>query len=295
MISHFTSKKRVPVRISHLADQKIILKSLQNIVSFVSIFLQAISNEMLGRVSHKDFLWEIDLFIDDAREIVRVANFKGDGPIYQFVSQNSNVPDVNFAVIVLAFCYLRRIVEWLPTLGVSHKGRMDSPSKITNFDCILHDKDVLRLDIAVNGIILVHVSHCHTNFLDIFYHIFFLKGSFVHSFVKILPRACLKEQVDEFRISSKAIEVDDMRVIKITLDDGFSDELFEALLIQLALLYDRETVNSMCDNILHQMNLTITAFIQKFQHLKYFFLLLIRRVLNYLVLLRLRNDLGGDF
>jgi hypothetical protein len=44
------------IRVSHLARQKIVLQGLPNIVSFMRIFLQALSNEMLGGVSHRDFL-----------------------------------------------------------------------------------------------------------------------------------------------------------------------------------------------------------------------------------------------
>jgi hypothetical protein len=142
-----------------------------------------------------------------------VPDFKGDGPIKQFISQDANAPDVNFAVIVLAFGHLGRSVERSSALGVPHEGGVNGPSKITNFDCVFDDKDVLRFDVAVNDIVLVHVFDCHANLLDIFPHLFFLKGSFVQSFIQILARACLEEQVDEFRICCKAVEVYNIRVV----------------------------------------------------------------------------------
>ena len=77
--------------------------------------------------------------------------------IQKFIGQHSHTPDIYLLVVVLMLDYFRRGVNGSSALGVPQHGSIDSPSKITNFNGILVQKDVLSFYVSVNHILFVHV------------------------------------------------------------------------------------------------------------------------------------------
>lgn len=66
-----------------------------------------------------------------------MPNLKRNGPIQQFVSQDSDTPDVNLAVVRLLAHDFRRCVDWSAALSGTQERGVDSPAEVAYFDGVL--------------------------------------------------------------------------------------------------------------------------------------------------------------
>lgn len=90
----------------------------------------------------------------------------------------------------------------------------------------LMKKDVLRLEVPMQHIVLMHIFHPKTDLPHVFPHSPLRKpADFLHVVVKILPKAWLEDQIGAILIDEEVIKPDDVRMVEETLDLDFSDQL----------------------------------------------------------------------
>ena len=125
------------------------------------------------------------MFFNDLSHIKRVPNLERACCKQHFISENTDTPDINFFVIVFIFDYLRRSVDRSPTLSVSQCRSINSPSKVTNFNSVFMNKNVLSLDISVNDISAMHMIDCRTYLFYIFFDLLFFQDFFAQLLIHI--------------------------------------------------------------------------------------------------------------
>lgn len=109
---------------------------------------------------------------------------------------------------------------------------MNCPTKIAYFYHVLVQKDVLRLKIAMQNIISMHILYPLTNLLNIFFHNFFRKfADFFQILIQILSKTRLKDKICCLLINKKVIKMDYMRMIHKTLYFYLSDKLRQGVFI----------------------------------------------------------------
>lgn len=101
---------------------------------------------------------------------------------------------------------------------------MNCPAEVAYFYGVFMQENVLRLEIAMQDVIRVHILHGCTDLSDpFFYSLLWHLTSLFQVLVKILPQTRLKDQIGRIIIHKKVVQFDDMGMIEETLDLDFSD------------------------------------------------------------------------
>jgi hypothetical protein len=109
---------------------------------------------------------------------------------------------------------------------------VNCPTKITYFNHILVEQDVLRLQISMQNIILMHVFDSLANLFHIFPYYSLRKTSCVlQVLIEIPSQTRLKYQVGCLLIDKEVIKMDYMRMTEKTLDLYFTDELLQGIIV----------------------------------------------------------------
>lgn len=132
----------------------------------------------------------------DFDHVVHVPNLEGYRTVEELVCKDSDAPNVYFAVIgTLANDFWWRINR-RSALSVPQERGMDGPAEIADLYCVFMQEDVLRLEVAMQDIIGVHVLHSCTDLTDPFFNcLLWYLSSFLQVLVKIFPQAWLKDQI----------------------------------------------------------------------------------------------------
>jgi len=127
-------------------------------------------------------LWEVDVILHYFYEVLLATYLKGNFSIKKLVSHDPDIPNVDLAIILLSFNHLRRRIQRSPTMRFPEKWWVDRPSKITYFSHILKSsityimqKYILRFDITMNDIMIMHVLYSMTDLFEIFSHFLFIE------------------------------------------------------------------------------------------------------------------------
>lgn len=87
---------------------------------------------------------------------------------------------------------------------------------------------VLGFDVSVDDVVIMHELDSMTDLPDhIFGFVFSETPLFLERGISIASTARLQNQIQKFLITEKSIELDDIRMVKKTLDFYFADQLIE--------------------------------------------------------------------
>lgn len=129
---------------------------------------------MLSLLADSHFFRKEHFFADYLSKIVLMSYLKRNFSIEELVSQYTDAPDIDLAIIVLGLDDFWWRVKRGSTLGVPKKWGTNCPSKVAYFDSILYHQYVFRLDIPMNNIVFMHILNCPTYFLYVTPHILLL-------------------------------------------------------------------------------------------------------------------------
>lgn len=121
---------------------------------------------------------------------------------------------------------------------------MNCPTKIAYFYHVLVQKDVLRLKIAMQDIISMHVLNSLANLLNIFSHNFFRKFTdFFQILIQIFAQTRLKDKICCLLINKKVVKMNYMRMVHKTLNFYLSDKLRQCVFINSRTINRFDRVN----------------------------------------------------
>lgn len=128
---------KISLDLTSLWVQKLVVDQLWNRKTIFWVFRKTTQDEVFYLGRGRLAPWKIDILLYYLYDILFIPYLKGNSSKSQLIGQNSNVPNINFVIILLFLSYFRRRVKRGATKSISEERRMDSPSKITNFDNIL--------------------------------------------------------------------------------------------------------------------------------------------------------------
>lgn len=95
------------------------------------------SDKVFCHITDENLLWKGNVFIDNFGEIANLSDSKGTGSKEHLKSQNTNAPNIDFAVIKLVLHNLRSSINWSSTLSISKHSRVNCPSKVAKLHGVL--------------------------------------------------------------------------------------------------------------------------------------------------------------
>ena len=109
---------------------------------------------------------------------------------------------------------------------------MDGPAEIADFYGVLVQQDVLRLEVAVQDVVGVHVQHGCTDLPDpLLDCLLWDLARFFEVLVKIFAQAGLKHQISGVVVNEEVVKFDDMRMIEEALYLDLPHELLHGCIV----------------------------------------------------------------
>jgi hypothetical protein len=128
--------------------------------SLFRIFMETALYKILGFIGQWNSLWKIDIFIDYFYQIIFSPNLEGDSPENELIGKNSwyiirctNVPNVNFVVVLLFLNHFWGTIKWSSAPGFSEQRRVNGPTEVANFYYILNSIDLTSWKRMFSGFI----------------------------------------------------------------------------------------------------------------------------------------------
>ena len=172
---------------------EVMFKCFSNVVPFSWRFLKTKADKLLGCVCDLHLLRKKYLLFNNLVEILGVSDLEWTRSVQHLVSEDSDAPDIDLAVVVFLLHYFWRSVERSATLSVSEHRSMDCPPEVTDFDSVLMQKNIFCFDVPMNYVYLVHKLNSRTYFLDVLFHISLFDRLFAQFLINISSKARLKQ------------------------------------------------------------------------------------------------------
>lgn len=137
------------------------------------------------------------------------------------------------------FKHLRACIERSSADSFSEIWWVNRPSKIAYFSCFIAVENILRLQISMNNIFLMHVLYSWNNLLEDNADIILTKTNLLILYCgkKILSKEWFHDQINIFLINKEIVEFNNVRVIQISLNFDLADYIL------LLTLFDRGSRN----------------------------------------------------
>lgn len=119
------------------------------------IFLQATTYKTFAFLWHWSILRVLNCLINYFGKIFSLLYVEGNSTTDQFISHYSNVPDINFVIVLFIFDNLRTRIQRSSTNTISQLLSVNGPSKITNFCHLVMDQNILGFQVPMDDLVVV--------------------------------------------------------------------------------------------------------------------------------------------